>query len=296
MEQVVSPLDVPGVARPAPSRLARMWYRTRKQLKSPAPYLTVAGIAFWLFAYWLFCEALQLPRFVKIPGPVTIFREWFSQDPQQGISIFTPEYYHHIYVSCRRIFIAFCIATSIGVPLGLLMGWSRIFREYSFPILETLRPIPILAWVPLAILMFSGYEAPIIFLATLASLFVTTLNTMLGVQSIDEAYFRAAGCLGSTRWDVFRHVVVPGALPFVFTGLQISIGVAWFSLVAAEMVSGDFGLGYLILSSYVNSVTVPMVIGMLTLGLVGWLTSAMVRFVGNRLMQWHARALALQGR
>jgi NitT/TauT family transport system permease protein len=254
------------------------------------------GIALWIFMYWLLCEALQLPRFAKIPGPVTIFREWFSPNPQQGISIFVAEYYHHIYVSCRRIFIAFCIATGIGVPLGLLMGWSRKFREYSFPILETLRPIPILAWVPLAILIFSGYEAPVIFLATLASLFVTTLNTMLGVQSIDEAYFRAAGCLGSSKWAVFRHVVVPGALPFVFTGLQISIGVAWFSLVAAEMVSGDFGLGYLILSSYVNGVTVPMVIGMLTLGFVGWLTSAIVRFVGNRLMQWHARALALQGR
>lgn len=296
MEQVVSPMDVPRVASPVPSGLRRIWYRTRKLLKSPTPYLTAAGIALWLFAWWLFSEALQLPRFVKIPGPVVIFREWLSQDPQQGISIFTPEYYHHIYVSCRRIFIAFCIATSVGVPLGLLMGWSRTFREYSFPILETLRPIPILAWVPLAILMFPGYEAPVIFLATLASLFVTTLNTMLGVQSIDEAYFRAAGCLGSSRWDVFRHVVVPGSLPFVFTGLQISIGVAWFSLVAAEMVSGDFGLGYLILSSYVNSVTVPMVIGMLTLGFVGWLTSALVRFVGNRLMQWHARALALQGR
>ena len=176
------------------------------------------------------------------------------------------------------------------------MGWSRTFRDYTFPILETLRPIPILAWVPLAILMFSGYETPVIFLATLASLYVTTLNTMLGVQSIDEVYFRAAGCLGSSRWAVFRHVVVPGALPFIFTGLQISIGVAWFSLVAAEMVSGDFGLGYLILSSYMNSVTVPMVIAMLTLGFVGWFTSAMVRFVGNRLMQWHARALALQGR
>ena len=296
MEQVISPMDVPRVASPAPSGLRRIWYRARKLLKSPTPYLTAAGIALWLFTWWLFSEALQLPRFVKIPGPVVIFREWLSQDPQQGISIFTPEYYHHVYVSCRRIFIAFCIATSVGVPLGLLMGWSLTFREYSFPILETLRPIPILAWVPLAILMFPGYEAPVIFLATLASLFVTTLNTMLGVQSIDEAYFRAAGCLGSSRWDVFRHVVVPGSLPFVFTGLQISIGVAWFSLVAAEMVSGDFGLGYLILSSYVNSVTVPMVIGMLTLGFVGWLTSAMVRFVGNRLMQWHARALALQGR
>lgn len=284
------------MAKPTPTGLQRTKYRLKKALRSPSPYLMAGGVLLWLFTYWMVCEVLQLPRFVKIPGPATIFREWFSPNPQQGMSIFVAEYYHHIYVSCRRILIAFFIATGVGVPLGLFMGWSRTFREYSFPILELLRPIPILAWVPLAILMFSGYEAPVIFLATLASLFVTTLNTMLGVQSIDESYFRAAGCLGSSRWDIFRHVVVPGALPYVFTGLQISIGVAWFSLVAAEMVSGDFGLGYLILSSYVNSVTVPMVIGMLTLGLVGWGTSAIVRFVGNRLMQWHTRALTLQGR
>jgi NitT/TauT family transport system permease protein len=85
-------------------------------------------------------------------------------------------------------------------------------------------------------------------------------------------------------------------LPFVFTGLQISIGVAWFSLVAAEMVSGDWGLGYLIVDSYMNNVTIPMVIGMITLGFVGWGTSAIVRVVGNRLMQWRVRALALEGR
>jgi sulfonate transport system permease protein len=296
MHQVVSPGEFQVAPRATPNRLARAWYLLTKTARSPTPYLMAFGILLWVFVYWLLCEGLKLPRFVKIPGPITVLSEWLSPNPQQGISIFTPEYYQHIYVSCRRIFIAFCIATSIGVPLGLVMGWSRTFRDYTFPILETLRPIPILAWVPLAILMFSGYETPVIFLATLASLYVTALNTMLGVQSIDEVYFRAAGCLGSSRWDVFRHVVVPGALPFIFTGLQISIGVAWFSLVAAEMVSGDFGLGYLILSSYMNSVTVPMVIAMLTLGFVGWFTSAMVRFVGNRLMQWHARALALQGR
>ncbi|MGA7485828.1 MAG: ABC transporter permease [Xanthobacteraceae bacterium] len=296
MHQVVSPAELQAAPRAMPTRLARVRHLLIKMARSPTPYLAVLGILLWVFVYWLLCEGLKVPRFVKLPGPITVLSEWLSPHPQQGISIFTPEYYEHIYVSVRRIFIAFCIATSIGVPLGLVMGWSRTFRDYTFPILETLRPIPILAWVPLAILMFSGYESPVIFLATLASLFVTTLNTMLGVQSIDESYFRAAGCLGSSRWDIFRHVVVPGALPFIFTGLQISVGVAWFSLVAAEMVSGDFGLGYLILSSYMNSVTVPMVIAMLTLGFVGWFTSAMVRFVGNRLMQWHARALALQGR
>lgn len=279
-----------------PTGLGMMLHRMKKGLQSPTPYLMVFGVAVWLFAYWLLCEGLALPRFEKIPGPVTIMSDWLSANPKQGTSIYTADYYQHIYVSCRRIIIAFGLATALGVPLGLLMGWSKKVKDYTFPLFETLRPIPIMAWVPLAILMFAGYETPVIFLATLASFFATTLNTMLGVQSIDESYFRAAGCLGSRKRDVFWHVVVPGAMPFIFTGLQISIGVAWFSLVAAEMVSGDYGLGYLILSSYVNSVTVPMVIGMLTLGFVGWFSSAIVRFVGDRLMQWHVKALAMQGR
>jgi NitT/TauT family transport system permease protein len=288
--------DRSSAARRRPTGLALLKHRAGKGLRSPTPYLMVFGIGLWLFAYWLFCEGLELPRFEKIPGPVTILSDWLSVAPQQGTSIYTPDYYQHIYVSCRRIAIAFLLATALGVPLGLLMGWSKTVKDYTFPLFETLRPIPIMAWVPLAILMFAGYETPVIFLATLASFFATTLNTMLGVQSIDESYFRAAGCLGSRKRDVFWHIVVPGAMPYIFTGLQISIGVAWFSLVAAEMVSGDYGLGYLILSSYVNSVTVPMVIGMLTLGFVGWFSSAIVRWVGDRLMQWHVKALAMQGR
>jgi NitT/TauT family transport system permease protein len=281
-----------GTGKPtAPVGVALAWHRLRKRLMTPTPYLMVLGVILWLFTYWLLCEALKLPRFEKIPGPVTVLRDWLAISPFQGISIFVPEYYEHIWISMRRILIAFAIATVGGVLVGLFMGWSSKFKDYTFPILETLRPIPILAWVPLAILMFKGYETPVIFLATLASLFATTLNTLLGVESIDESYFRAAGCLGSKPTHVFFHIVVPGALPYIFTGLQISVGVAWFSLVAAEMVSGDFGLGYLILQSYMNMVPTPMVIGMLTLGFVGWFTSALVRFAGNQLMQWHVRSL-----
>jgi NitT/TauT family transport system permease protein len=282
--------------RAAPAGLSLIWHRLRKKLRTPTPYLMALGLALWMVTWWLFSEVWNLPRFEKMPGPVVLLEDWLAREPFHGISFFTELYYEHIWVSTRRILIAFAIATSLGVPLGLFMGWSKRFKDYTFPILETLRPIPILAWVPLAILMFEGYETPVIFLATLASLYVTTLNTLLGVESIDESYFRAAGCLGSKPWHVFVHVVVPGALPFIFTGLQISVGVAWFSLVAAEMVSGDYGLGYLIMQSYVNSVTVPLVIGMVTLGFVGWFTSALVRRVGNLMMQWRVRALALEGR
>ncbi len=119
--------------RVAPTGFALAWHRFKKSLGSPTPYLTVFGILLWFFTYWLLCEGLQLPRFVKIPGPVAIITEWFSANPTQGISIFTAEYYQHIAVSCRRIAIAFFLATVIGVPLGLLMGWSRAFHDYVVP-------------------------------------------------------------------------------------------------------------------------------------------------------------------
>ncbi|NDA15831.1 MAG: ABC transporter permease subunit, partial [Gammaproteobacteria bacterium] len=210
----------------APSGGQLMFLRAAKALRTPMPYLAFIGIALWLGIYFLLNEYWKIFPFYKIPGPVEVVTEWMNKDPIWGTSLFTEDYYRNIWVSCRRIGIAFALATGLGVPLGLFMGWSKKFKDYTFPVLETLRPIPILAWVPLAIVMFSGFETPIIYLATLASFFVTALNTMLGVESIDESYFRAAGCLGSKKHHVFWHVVVPGALPFIFTGLQISIGVA----------------------------------------------------------------------
>ena len=278
-----------------PSGLHYFLHKSRKALKTPMPYLAFIGIGIWLLSYFLLNEYWRVSPFYKVPGPVEVVTEWLNKDPIWGTSLFTQDYYINIWVSCRRILIAFAIATGLGVPLGLFMGWSKKFKDYTFPILETLRPIPILAWVPLAIVMFAGFETPIIYLATLASFFVTALNTMLGVESIDESYFRAAGCLGSKKHHVFLNVVVPGALPFIFTGLQISIGVAWFSLVAAEMISGDYGLGYMIMDSFMVNKYTTMVMAMLTLGFVGWITSAMVRAAGNRMMQWRERALGQGG-
>jgi len=256
-------------------------------------YLMLVGflafLAFWHFAV----DVWRLPRFSQMPGLFSVLKEWLNPDPVYGLSIYTAEYYTHIFASCVRVFVAFALATILGVPLGLFMGWSTKVREYVFPVFEMLRPIPILAWVPLAIIMFTGLETPVIFLAFLASFFVTTLNTMLGVDSIDESYFRAAQCLGANDRQVFTNVVIPGAMPFIFTGLQISIGVCWFSLVAAEMVSGQYGLGYVINNSYTNVRYPTIIIGMVTLGFVGYATSAMVRVIGNRLMQWRMREIAM---
>ncbi len=273
--------------------MALSMYRVSSWLKSPRPYLMVLGFAIALSFWYLAVEIWKLPRFQDMPGLTEVFSEWFSKDPYYGLSVYTPEYYKHIGISLRRIGYAFLLATCLGVPLGLFLGWSKTFRDYIFPLFEVLRPIPVLAWVPLAIIMFSGSETPVVFLTFLASFFATTLNTMLGVESIDESYSRAARCLGANRWQTFRHVVVPGAMPYIFTGLQISIGVAWFSLVAGEMVSGQYGLGYVINTSYMMIEYPKIIIGMITLGIVGYSTSALVRLLGDYLMQWRVRELAL---
>ena len=278
-----------------PDGLALTMFRLSQWIRSPKPYLMLIGFAL-LLGFWYFTVTVwKLPRFQDMPGLTVVVKELFSKDPTYGLSIYTPEYYEHIWVSVRRVGIAFLLATALGVPLGLFLGWSKTFREYVFPVFETLRPIPILAWVPLAILMFSGTETPVIFLTFLASFFATALNTMLGVESIDESYSRAAYCLGANKWQVFREVITPGAMPFIFTGLQISVGVAWFSLVAGEMVSGQFGLGYVINTSYTMVRYPTIIIGMITLGVVGYSTSALIRIGGDYMMQWRVRELALGG-
>ena len=275
------------------SAISLFFFRTKLWLKSPTPYLTLLGLTFFLLAWWLATEVWRLPRFDKLPGPATVLKEWVSKDPSYGISIYTPEYYEHIWRSVLRVLQAFGLATILGVPLGLFMGWKKTFKDYTFPVMEILRPIPMLAWVPLAILMWPEREMAIIYLTFLAAFFATTLNTLLGVESIDESYFRAARCLGAKARHIFFRVVIPGALPFIFTGLQISMGVSWFSLVAGEMLAGEYGLGYLIWNSFILVQYPVIVIAMVTLGVIGWGSSALIRFVGTLLMKWQSRESSL---
>lgn len=266
--------------------------RIRRLLRSSRPYYAALGICLFFAAWYLLVDVFKVWRFRELPGLVPSIREWISLNPTYGVSLFTAEYYAHIWASVYRVFSAFISATILGIGIGVLMGWNRVFRGLTFPILEMLRPIPILAWIPLAILLIPGREAPIIGLTFLAAFFVTILNTLLGVRSIDEVYFRAARSLGFSNTAILLHVIIPGAMPYIFVGLQIAMGACWFSLVAAEIVSGQAGLGYKVWETYYYVQYETMVIIMATLGLLGYLSSALVRIVGNRLMRWRARMLA----
>jgi NitT/TauT family transport system permease protein len=243
-------------------------------------------------AIWYACVSwLPFESFRRLPDPVAVVTEWLNPNPTYGISIFTETYYKHIFYSTYRALAAFALATVFGVSLGICMGWSKNFHSFASALLGLLRPVPPLAWVPLAILIFAGTESAVIFVTFLVAFFATTLNTVVGVKSIDPDYFRAAACLGASRKDILFDVVIPGALPNIFTGLQIAMGAAWFSLAAGEMIAAQYGLGFLIMESY-NLIQFPtIVIAMATLGIVGYLSSALIRLLRNRLMRWREQRI-----
>lgn len=266
--------------------------RIQRSLRSPRLYQGLLGISVFFLTWYLLVDVFAVWRFGQMPKLVVGVKEWVSRDPVFGVSIFTAEYYRHIWASIFRVLVAFLAATFSGVAIGILMGWRRIFFGLTFPILEILRPIPILAWIPLAIILLPGRELPIIGLTFLAAFFVTILNTLLGVRAIDRVYFRAAESLGFSQWQILWHVIVPGALPHIFVGLQIAMGACWFSLVAAEILSGSAGLGYKVWETYYYVQFPTMVLTMATLGFIGYISSALVRAAGNRMMRWRQELLA----
>lgn len=267
--------------------------RTITPAPSRRPVLAGLGFAAFVILWYAAVHWSPIAAFNRLPDPLEVVVEWTSPDPYYGISIFSTDYYVHIFYSTYRALASFFLAVLLGVPLGIFMGWRTNVHAYASSLLSLLRPVPPLAWVPIAILLFPGIEPAVIFVTFLVAFFATTMNTLVGVRSIPEDYFRAAACLGAANRDILRDVVIPGAMPNIFTGLQIAMGAAWFSLVAGEMIAAQYGLGFIIWESY-NLIQYPtIVIGMATLGVVGYLSSAAVRLVGRRLMAWHEQRLGM---
>jgi NitT/TauT family transport system permease protein len=293
------PVAAPALATTAYGRPRILWLRTKKALTERYFWLGLLGVAAF-FAGWDLAYRLGVPRMEKLESPLSTFREFtlpprgaFAYNPalesKWGYGIWSKAWYTDIGMSVWRISQAF-LWSLLGIPLGLAMGWKRSIRDFAFAPFELMRPIPPISWVPLAIVMFPSQEAPIIFLCTIASFFAVTLNTLLGVDSIDPVYFRAARCLGSSEWQIFRHVIIPGAMPFIFTGLLIGLGVAWFSLVGGEIIAGTWGLGYRTMDAYMNVATAQLLIAMFTIGFIGMLMAVALRAVQRRVLAWKARA------
>jgi NitT/TauT family transport system permease protein len=149
-----------------------------------------------------------------------------------------------------------------------------------------LRPIPAIAWVPMAIMLWPTNEESIVFITFLGAFFPILLNTLHGMKMVDGVFVRAAQCLGATEAAIFREVYFPAALPHVFTGLAVGMGVAWVSLIAAEMISGQFGIGYFTWEAYSLVQYPDIALGMITIGVLGLASSALIRGIGHAAIPW----------
>ncbi|MGD8515141.1 MAG: ABC transporter permease [Granulosicoccaceae bacterium] len=231
---------------------------------------------------WQLASAFSLNfivDFANIPTPVVV--------SEQALNLLgTDEFYKHIQVSIERILIGFAMATILGVILGVFMGRSRVVSDIFMPYIEIIRPIPAVAWIPLAILMFPTEESSIIYITFLGAFFPIVLNTIHGVEQTDEMLVRAARSLGATNRSILWHVVLPGALPSILAGLAIGMGVSWFSLLAGEIISGQYGIGYFTWNSYTLVEYPNIIIGMLTIGALGTLSTWLVKQVSKPALRW----------
>ncbi len=225
-------------------------------------------------------QATVLVSFKNIPTPTVVGRQLVEE-------LSTRAFYVHIAVSLRRIAVSFALATALGVTAGVLMGRSRLAADVLIPHLETLRPIPAVAWVPLSILMFPTEESSIVYITFLGAFFPIVLNTVHGVQQTPETLVRVARSFGADRLAILRHVVLPSALPSILAGLAIGMGVAWFSLLAGEIISGQYGIGYYTWNSYTLVQYPQIIVGMLTIGALGTMSTWLIRQASRPLLRWH---------
>jgi NitT/TauT family transport system permease protein len=220
-------------------------------------------------------------RFKNVPTPAEVLAQAFEVS---GSSRFLVNVVH----SVLRILSGFTIAAVLGIGSGLLIGKYSRLRDLVMPALEVLRPIPAIAWVPMSIMLWPSNEASIVFITFIGAFFPILLNTVHGVHAIDRVLLNAGRSLGASELQLFWYVILPGVMPCVFTGLAVGMGVAWVSLIAAEMISGQFGIGYFTWEAY-SLVNYPAIaLGMLVIGILGLVCSGVIRMLGALLMPWLA--------
>lgn len=199
--------------------------------------------------------------------------------------IVSGELLHHLYDSLKREFVAF-VWSLTAIPLGIAMGWWRRVNDQLDPIVEILRPIPPLAWIPLSILWFGVGDLQNQFIIFLGIFFPILLNTITGVKGVEPNLVRAARCLGADESAILWRVVLRAALPQIVTGVRIGLGVGWMALVAAELVGANSGLGFMINDARTLLRTDIVIVGMIAIGLVGLALDLMIRELSRRALPW----------
>jgi taurine transport system permease protein len=201
----------------------------------------------------------------------------------------------HAYHSLRLVVMGFLVAVTTGVALGLAMGWSRRVEALVNPVFLLIRPIPPLAWIPLAILWLGLGDAAKIMVIWFAAFVPAVINAHAGVRAIERPLIEAARMLGTPRWRFVREVMIPAASPMIFTGLRLSLQATWTTLVAAELVGALFGLGRVLNLAQQDLYPGMILVGMLAVALCGWLTTLVLTAVERGALSWNAAATRSAG-
>lgn len=231
--------------------------------------LTAADVTFWL-------------RFDQLPTPVEVGQALL-------VKIGAGAYYKDLLASLGRILGGFLLAAVLGVGLGIAVARVGLVADLLQPLFEVVRPIPAIALVPIAILMFPTNEQGIVFITFVAAFFPILVSTRHAVRALPTIWEDAVRTMGGGRLRVLGNVVLPGVLPGVFGGLSVGMGVAWICVISAEMISGQYGVGYRTWQDYTLVDYPGVLVGMLTIGLLGWLSSSVVELAGRRATRWLPR-------
>ncbi len=280
-----------NVAHSGPAPVVRQKSKLAKMMENPSLWRGMLAIAIFLFVWEIgsrfdewFGKEYTLPFVGLIPPPTAVAEAWLEILPQPG-------YWESWVQSFKRVLTGFGAAMILGIPFGLALATNKYFRDLFFPPFEILRPIPPLAWVPASLIFWPTNEMSIAFVTFLGAFFTIVINVLGGARTIDVRYLRAAQSMGASQWDLFSKIILPGTLPSIFTGAAVGMGITWEVVLAAEMISGGGtqgggGLGFFIWNSYMGGSLEQVVVGMISIGIAGYLSSSAIRWLGDVLMPW----------
>lgn len=231
-------------------------------------------------------KGLQMEK-IWLPPPEDVLARLF-EIASDGYRNFT--LMEHLGWSLLRVIAGFALGSLIGIPLGYAMGLSNWFRGWFDPIVEFMRPVPPLALIPLVIIWFGIDETGKIVLLFLAALWIMTIAARAGVSGVNVSKIHAAYCLGASRWQVMRHVIVPNSLPEIFTGARVAMGVCWGTVVAAELVAAEKGAGQMIVAASKFQLTDIVIMGIILIGVIGYGIDILMRAMERFLVPWKGRA------
>lgn len=240
----------------------------------------------FLLAVWQMGSMVSHGRLL-IPAPLEVFQAFFESFVKP---IGKNTILEHAAISLGRVLLGYFVAAVIGIVLGILMGVSPAARAIINPIFEFVRPIPPIAWIPLSILWFGLGSANKVFIIFIGSFTYITINTYEGARNVDPQLIGAAKMLGAGKRRIFTHVIFPSSVPYIFAGLQIALGVSWAADVAAEIIYSQSGVGWIITMGMNNGNYTQIMVGIIAIGVIGYLLSTIMRIVEGRLCRWNRQA------